>query len=517
MNTKLFRILEVTILIFINAGLSQNNYFISPNGNDTDSGASIDSAFQTLQHAADIVVSGDSVFVLPGNYRGFDLRTGGTSELHIVFKALGDNVIINLPNSETNDGINIENAAWIIIDGFNVVDQPRSGIRIAVSDFVVIKNNYCNENGRWGIFTAFTDDIVIENNICSNSIEEHGIYVSNSSDRPVVRKNHCYGNNGCGLHFNGDESMGGDGIISNAIIEGNILYDNGYGGGSAINMDGVQESLIFNNLIYNNHATGIAMYRTDGAEGSRNNKVYNNTIINPSDSRWGIIAVNGSTGNTLYNNIIINHHSFRGSVSIDESSEENFVSDYNIVVDRLSTDDGESNISLAQWQVLGYDVHSELAQPEEQIFADYSSGDYSLMESSQAVDKGTSLVSNVVTKDITDISRPQRDGFDIGAYEYFDPSGINTKEILTRFSLYQNYPNPFNPATKINYEIGSMQFVILKIFDITGKEIATLVNEPKPAGKYEIEFNASGLASGVYFYKLQAGNYSSTKKLVFLK
>ncbi|MGE5861931.1 MAG: T9SS type A sorting domain-containing protein, partial [Ignavibacteria bacterium] len=314
-----------------------------------------------------------------------------------------------------------------------------------------------------------------------------------------------------------DISMGGDGIIINAVIEANILHDNGLGGGSAINMDGVQESIIINNLIYNNHATGIAMYMIDAAEGSKNNKVYNNTIINPSDARWGIIAVNGSTGNILYNNIIINHHNFRGSISIDESSTENFISDYNLITDRMSNDDGESNMSLEEWQSLGYDLHSALAPPENELFTNYLTEDYTLIEGSEAVDKGTNYVSEIITKDLNNLSRPQGNGFDIGAYEYSTPSGIKSGKILSEFLLYQNYPNPFNPTTKIRYSIGNTQFVTLKVFNFLGREVAALVNEIKPAGEYEIELNASELASGVYFYKVQAGDYTSTKKLILLK
>ncbi len=205
--------------------------------------------------------------------------------------------------------------------------------------------------------------------------------------------------------------MGGDGIISNAIVEGNILHDNGYGGGSAINMDGVQDSEIFNNLIYNNHATGIAMYQIDGGDASKNNKVYNNTIIQPTDGRWCIIAVDGSTGNTLYNNILINHHSFRGSIAIDAASTTGFVSDYNILVNRLSDDDGNSNMTLSQWQSLGYDLHSMIADPENQIFVDNLNGNFHLLQNAQAVDAGTNLVLPTVFEDLDNISTSTRKWF----------------------------------------------------------------------------------------------------------
>jgi hypothetical protein len=85
------------------------------------------------------------------------------------------------------------------------------------------------------------------------------------------------------------------------------------------------------------------------------------------------------------------------------------------------------------------------------------------------------------------------------------------------FSLKQNYPNPFNPVTNIQYEVASIQFISLKVYDVLGNEVATLVNEEKPEGDYEVEFNATGLSSGLYFYQLQAGNYISTKKMIFMK
>jgi len=85
------------------------------------------------------------------------------------------------------------------------------------------------------------------------------------------------------------------------------------------------------------------------------------------------------------------------------------------------------------------------------------------------------------------------------------------------FYLNQNYPNPFNPKTIIRYSVGGSQIVSLKIFDILGNEIATLVNEYKPAGEYQFEFNNENLSSGIYFYQLKADNYLETKKMILIK
>lgn len=82
------------------------------------------------------------------------------------------------------------------------------------------------------------------------------------------------------------------------------------------------------------------------------------------------------------------------------------------------------------------------------------------------------------------------------------------------FELSQNFPNPFNPVTTIKYQLADDGFVSLKVFDVLGSEIKTLVNEFKNAGYYEIEFNASNIPSGVYFYKIQSGNFNAVKKMI---
>ncbi len=93
----------------------------------------------------------------------------------------------------------------------------------------------------------------------------------------------------------------------------------------------------------------------------------------------------------------------------------------------------------------------------------------------------------------------------------------NKSELISKYALYQNYPNPFNPSTTIKYSIPKLSFVTLKIFDVLGNEIAILVNEEKTTGNYKVEFDASNLSSGVYFYRLQAGDFIDTKKIVLLK
>ncbi len=98
-------------------------------------------------------------------------------------------------------------------------------------------------------------------------------------------------------------------------------------------------------------------------------------------------------------------------------------------------------------------------------------------------------------------------------------TGVNeVKNIIpSEFSLSQNYPNPFNPTTIIQYQVPNISQVTLRVYDILGNEVANLVNAEKPAGKYKIEFDATNIASGVYFYRLQAGSFVETKKMILIK
>jgi hypothetical protein len=109
-------------------------------------------------------------------------------------------------------------------------------------------------------------------------------------------------------------------------------------------------------------------------------------------------------------------------------------------------------------------------------------------------------------------------------FENTGPTSIeNEQETPENFSLEQNYPNPFNPSTKIRFSIPVEEFVILKVFDVLGNEVALLLNENKPAGNYEIDFSAGSIgdeeniASGIYFYKIQTGKFTQTKKMILLR
>ncbi|MBX2974481.1 MAG: T9SS type A sorting domain-containing protein [Ignavibacteriaceae bacterium] len=107
-----------------------------------------------------------------------------------------------------------------------------------------------------------------------------------------------------------------------------------------------------------------------------------------------------------------------------------------------------------------------------------------------------------------------------GNFSYSETLNVEVGDLPISFDLSQNYPNPFNPTTKINFAVplsASNSFITLKVYDVTGREITTLLNEQKPSGEYEVVFNGNELSSGVYFYKLTINDFVSTKKLILLK
>ena len=397
-----------------------STYFVSTNGADTNPGtASL--PFLTIQQASSIAQPGDVVDVSAGQYAGFDVTISGLAGAPITFQA-EPGVFIVSPESQRNlDGINIENfgnISYVNINGFNCSNMPEAGIRVvadpsAHSVGVHLTNNVCDSNGAWGIFTGFTDDILIQGNVASNSVQQHGIYVSNSSQRPIIRGNTVFGNYDSGIQINADASMGGTGITDGALIEKNVIYNNGLGGGSSVNLDGVQDSHIQNNLIYNAHATGIALFQIDGGGPSKNNIVVNNTVEIATDGRWCLLIANGSTGNHVENNILINLHIGHGAINIDKASLAGFVSDFNVETPLFSV--SGSNKNFSHWHSMGYDKHSFVAPSEQTLFLNAASGDFHLLAGSVAVGNGTATDSP--TDDLSGRARPGTYGIDIGAYQ----------------------------------------------------------------------------------------------------
>lgn len=427
MNALKLMVFSLTAGLALSINASANSFYVATSGADSSPGSQAQ-PWRTIQHAVDTIAPGDTIIVQAGSYAGCRIGRSGSSGGVCTLRAQSPGaVVINSlsPSNRHQSLIEIENfdatTRYWVIDGFEVGGAQRYGIDLRDTDFVTVQNCTVHNSGLTGIFTSFTYHPLIQNNE-SYSNGEHGIYQSNSGDSPTIRGNKLHNNAAAGLHMNGDRNFTpGDGIISFAVVERNIVWENGLSGGSGINCDGVSDSIVRNNLLYNNHASGISLYAIDGTEGSSRNRVYNNTIVMAADGRWCINIPASSegqpnpTGNDVKNNILYTPHSFRGSVSTYSNAVAGFASDYNIVVNRFSIDGANTNISLAQWRALGYDQHSVVATPS-QLFTNAGANDYTLKTGSPAIDAGFPLGS-YVADDLIATPRPQQSGYDIGCYE----------------------------------------------------------------------------------------------------
>ena len=455
-------ILLFVLLIFLltftgtaSASNNTSNFYVDVNHGNDQSAGSLTHPWKSINHAALKVKPGNTVHISSGNYlirQNIHITKSGTKTMPIKFTGTGNGTIIDasaLDGSDNSkrDGIFIENANYIQIENLVVKNAYRAGIRVSGSDYVSVKHVKSYHNGYWGIFTDFSNHLLIEHNDCFGSKIQHGIYISNSGDYPVIRGNKIHDNANCGLHMNGDISMGGDGIIKGALVENNIIYNNGVNGGSGINCDGVEYSTIRNNLLYNNHASGISLYRIDGGGKSNYNNVYQNTVVVASNGRWALNLKDGSSQNYIYNNILLNNNPSHGSISTD--STNGLQSDYNIITTNshpVTPDDDTTYPSLKAWQTAGFDKHSKRALAS-QIFSNPSANDFSLKKDSIGIDSATSIKTSGY--DIKNVKRPQGNGYDIGAYEYvFNNSLLK----VTSINPSKNAINIVrNPVIKITF------------------------------------------------------------------
>lgn len=416
-------------------------YHVAIGGNDAGPGT-VGAPWATMQRGVDAVAPGDIVVVHPGTFVGCRIERSGTPAAPCTLMAESPGVaIVNAAGPRNRHQSNIEVELfgttltdWVI-DGFEVSGSLRYGIDMRDVNRITVRR--CNVHGSavTGIFDGFVDNPIYEDNESWQN-GEHGIYHSNSGDDAIIRHKRLHHNAAAGLHMNGDISLGGDGTISRVLVERNVIWENGMLGGSGINCDGVTDSIIRNNLLYDNHASGIALFGIDGAVGSSRNLVANNTIVQAADnrSRWVINmsdfgGPSPPVGNRILNNILYTPRATRGSVDIWDPAAPGFESDYNVVVDRFSPDSENSIITLAQWQAAGHDLNSIIATPA-QLFVDPAAGDYRLRVGSPAIDAGTALPE--ITEDLWAEPRPQGARFDIGADEVLGcaPPGVVTNVLM---------------------------------------------------------------------------------------
>ncbi len=384
-------------------------YTVQPTG--TDSGAG---PWKTLQYAADHVTAGDIVTVEDGTYAGFVLDgVNGTVSNRIVFKAKNRGGAKITSASATGgfaqDWVVLSSSSFITVDGFEVSGATRAGISVlgneddgsdATDDVIAFCHSHDNGGGSSsgrhdGIFTGFARNVHIhDNHVHDNS--EHGIYVSNAADGPIIERNDVYDNTVNGIQINADLSTGGDGIITNWRISQNKVHGNT--GSAGINLDGACNGVLANNLLYGNTKGGITLFMGDAAVASNSNLVVNNTVYNAAGTRAALQVADGADDNVIFNNIL-----YAGSgAGLEIQTVSGLQHDYNLV----SNYDGGSASA------------HESAPNATTLFVSIAGSDFQLAAGSAALNQGIASLGGKAAPgiDLVDGARPVG-VIDIGCYE----------------------------------------------------------------------------------------------------
>ena len=347
----------------------------------------------------------------------------------------------------------------------------------------------------------------------SNANGDHGTFITKLEFVDgVFERNYCYGDSwGC--------AIGG----SNAIVRYNYFIDNR---GFAIDVRGYNTK-VYDNVIVNTK-DGI---KVSGPRESRDGgitKIYNNTILNVSEvalnfeNRLDRDSIRITYKNNLISGFLKTAVSISGQARILKKS-----GDYNLfypdnLPDMFLYFSLPAMTTLKQWNMgTGYDRHSISIDPFLDAF-------YCLSDSSPAIDSGLNL-SNLdggeYNIDIKGYQRQVASVWDIGACEFsININSLSNSEINSNeFKTYQNYPNPFNPKTIIKFVLLTQSHVAITVFDALGQMVQQLIDDVKPAGEFEVEFDATHFASGVYFYIIEyasldgIGKSREVKKMLLIK
>jgi hypothetical protein len=409
----------------------------------------------------------------------------------------------------------------IIIDGnelYNLkLGSSESLVMNGNVEQFVISRNVIHDNNNIGI-----DAIGFEGTAPANDQARNGIITGNT-----VYNIESYGN----VAYGTDRSA--DGIYvdggKDIVIERNKVHHCNIGIEVASEHKGKATSgvVVRSNLIWLCGVAGIAFGGYDTQRGRTENcRFINNTLYANDTLLWetGDLMMQYYCKNNVFANNIIYANKQNVFISNPFTADTGNVFDYNLYY-YLPNSIYAASFNF-EWMkkkyatfaaykaATGNDLHSKFADP---IFTNLSLPDLHLLSASPAINAGI-MWDSIGVYDYD--GNPRVFGLpDIGAYEYQFSVGIEEApaSVITSYALSQNYPNPFNPSTTISYKIPKSGFVSLFVYDALGREVQTLVNEEKTQGKYSVEFKASNLPSGVYFYTLRAGEFISIRKMIVVK
>lgn len=402
-------------------------YWVSPRGQALNPGTR-EAPFREISSALDCAGAGSTIWIEDGAYRGgLTIRKSGTEQKPVTLKARGPQAILAPAEGDT---ILVTHSSHILIDGIRCLNARKAAIRIEECDHITVRGCVLGDPREAAIWSGDSTELVLEENDCYGSRAD-GIKHFRTGRGLVLRRNRIHGNREAGIELDGEMIGDRERIIREVRIEENVLFENGSKGGAAINCGGVMGSLIRNNLLYQNHATGIALYGREqgGGAPSKNNVISNNTIDQAPDARWCLNLIGDAGGNRVFNNILVTSHPARGSIKYFAASDlAGLACDYNLFTANphpFSTEDDRTTKTLPEWQALGFDRHSRSA-PRESLFRDPSAGDYHLRPGAAAIAAGTASLDSTeaATGDLEATSRPRAAGIDLGCYAFHPPPAL---------------------------------------------------------------------------------------------
>ena len=381
---------------------------------------------------------------------------------------------------------------------------------------------------RGNIIGSETDSLInwgIQVSTCKNSIIENNII------RNLKIMNTVPGGEKLILGINSYSGFGD--IIRNNVVY-NIKAPSGYTAVGILLSGGFgSNNLVYNNMVYGIQSTSTqSNSRVAGIQiwNQSNPKIYYNSVYmsgsgngaNPAGSAAFYVygGFSTSTNVDVKNNIFVNTrdespycassvYSFNYAILTSDNNDLYYIQSPNNCLVRIASTDF---MTLPEWQATGRDLNSITEMPN--FVAPNLHIDIAIPT---GIESGSLPIIGLTTDfdgDTRNASTP-----DIGADE-FDGIAVGVEDELTlptEFALDQNYPNPFNPSTTFRYSIPTQSKVVIKVYDILGNEIATLMDEEKTIGIYELTWNAASLPSGVYFYQLKVASFVETKKMLLLK
>ena len=541
--------LGLTLFLFTFQMTMATTYYVDRNHASASNAnpGTMDLPWLTIQHAAETLVAGDSVYVRTGIYNEhvYINNEGNTTDGYIVFSGYPNEapVVDGTGVTESQNGITVDKS-YIKLIGLEIRNWNDNGIWVERAGHIEISNcEIYNVANGIGMVEGVHDFVL-------NRVEMHHFDLYGFDASPYGTD--CYNGtfNDCIAHTGRDHNQNVDGFAIGHGTQHDFTFnrceaydvydgfDVGENEGSGdVNIllnrcsshdcwnDGYKltgHGTLINCLGYNNSNANVGIY-WDVNAGSAS--LYNCTFYDT--EVFNVWVENSNDALQMYNCILAGGDNI--GLAFDQRNVNTYQGDYNLFqndnADRTITVGYEDEFSLNQiesgaWTTYsGQDANSLVCYSAEDIFVDPLNFDLHLLETSNAINHGTNI--GAPSDDYDGNPRPRGDGYDIGAYEYQGSVGVFGNERITAvpktYGLSQNFPNPFNPITKINYYLPKSCYVSIKVFNVLGEEINILVDSIKNSGQHQVVWNVSDLSSGLYFYRMEAGEFKKVKKLIIQK